>query len=145
MRIGAVAAAAQVNEQTLRYYERAGLLAKPSRTANGYRQYTTETVAVVRFIKRAQELGFSLDDAKALLSLRQSPGRNRLKVRALAQTKLRDVEQRVADLTAIRSALLQLVTSCCENDEPRCPILEALDTASLPTVAKPQTKKGSTL
>lgn len=134
MRIGAVATATQVNEHTLRYYEKEGLIQPPARSANGYREYPDDTVAVVRFIKRAQELGFSLDDAKALLSLRTAPGQNRLKVRELAITKVRDVEQRLADLSAIRSALLQLVNTCCQNEEPRCPILEALDTAALPIV-----------
>jgi DNA-binding transcriptional MerR regulator len=144
MRIGTVAAQAQVNEQTLRFYERAGLLPKPARAKNGYRDYPPDTVALVRFIKRAQELGFSLADAGALSELRRAPGRNRLKVRALAQHKLRDVEQKITDLTAIRAALQQLVSSCCANDAPRCPILEAIDGADMPASSvnlEPQ-KKG---
>jgi MerR family transcriptional regulator, copper efflux regulator len=126
MRIGVVAAQANVNEQTLRFYERAGLLRRPARAKNGYRDYPPDTVALVRFIKRAQELGFSLADAGALGELRRAPGRNRLKVRELAQAKLRDVEQKIADLTAIQNALQQLVSSCCSDDGPGCPILEAL-------------------
>jgi DNA-binding transcriptional MerR regulator len=126
MRIGVVASQANVNEQTLRYYERAGLLRTPVRAKNGYRDYPPDTVALVRFIKRAQELGFSLADAGALSEFRRAPGRNRLKVRALAQAKLQDVEQKIADLTAIRNALQQLVGSCCSEDGPGCPILEAL-------------------
>jgi Cu(I)-responsive transcriptional regulator len=127
MRIGDVAAQANVNGQTLRYYERSGLLPAPDRTTNGYRDYPTETVALVRFIKRAQELGFSLDDARILSDLRHAPDRNRLKVRAMADAKLHDVERKIADLKAIRRALHQLVRSCCDNDAPRCPILEALN------------------
>jgi DNA-binding transcriptional MerR regulator len=126
MRIGAVAAAANVTEQTLRYYERAGLLQSPTRSPNGYRDYPAETVALVRFIKRAQELGFSLDEARSLASLRSAPGRNRLKARQLAADKLADIERRIADLRAIGEALRRLVTSCCESDAPACPILTAL-------------------
>jgi MerR family mercuric resistance operon transcriptional regulator len=127
MRIGAVAAAANVNGQTLRYYEREGLLAAPVRAANGYREYTPDTVAVVRFIKRAQELGFSLEDARQLLALRGAPARNRLRARALVQSKLVDIERRLADLNALRGALNQLVANCCQTSNDRCPILEALD------------------
>ena len=127
MRTGELARQAGVNEQTLRYYEREGLLADPPRTPNRYRDYPPESIALVRFIKRTQELGFSLDEARALSNLRVSPGRNRLTVRALAEAKLRDVEQRIADMTAIRGALRHLVQACCRNEDPRCPILEALD------------------
>jgi MerR family transcriptional regulator, mercuric resistance operon regulatory protein len=138
MRIGAVAAAANVNEQTLRYYERAGLLQRPTRSPNGYRNYPEETVALVRFIKRAQEIGFSLDEARSLASLRIAPGRNRLEVRQLAADKLADIERKISDLTAIGDVLRQLVTSCCATDAPVCPILDALSTDSLPAVTPSQ-------
>jgi DNA-binding transcriptional MerR regulator len=142
MRTGAIAAQAKVNEQTLRYYERAGLLPTPTRAQNGYRDYPPDTVALVRFIKRAQELGFSLSDAGALSELRRAPGRNRLKVRALAQAKLHDVEQKIADLTAIRNALHQLVNSCCSDDGPGCPILEALGADTPPVSVNRTSPKG---
>jgi DNA-binding transcriptional MerR regulator len=142
MRIGAVAAAAGVNEQTLRYYERSGLLLAPGRAENGYRDYPADTVALVRFIKRAQELGFSLEDARVLTELRSAPARNRLKVRALAEAKLHDVERKIADLSAILRALQQLVQACSENDAPRCPILEALN-GSAPPRPQPPTQKRS--
>ena len=131
MRIGAVAAAANVNEQTLRYYERSGLLQRPMRSPNGYRDYPEETVALVRFIKRAQELGFSLEEARDLASLRDAPGRNRLRARKLAADKLTDIERKIADLSAVGHALRELVTSCCETDAPACPILAALNGPSL--------------
>ena len=141
MRIGAAAAAANVNEQTLRFYERAGLLQRPTRSPNGYRDYPEETVALVRFIKRAQELGFSLEEARSLSSLRSAPGRNRLQVRKLAEHKLADIDQKIADLTAIRAALRELVTSCCETDPPACPISDAL--AMPPDAARePPSSKG---
>lgn len=141
MRIGAVAAQANVNEQTLRYYERSGLLQAPGRTPNGYRDYPADTVALVRFVKRAQELGFSLGDARALIELRSTPGRNRLKARAIAEAKLDDVQRKIADLRAIRRVLQQLVQSCCESDAPRCPILEALN-GSAPRRPRRRPQKG---
>ena len=143
MRIGDVAAQANVNEQTLRYYERSGLLQPPGRTPNGYRDYPAHTVALVRFIKRAQELGFSLEDARALTELRSAPARNRLMVRAMADTKLHEVERKIADLSALRRALQQLVQSCCENDAPRCPILEALNGSAPQPSRQLRKQKGS--
>jgi DNA-binding transcriptional MerR regulator len=139
MRIGAAAAAASVNEQTLRYYERAGLLQKPARLRNGYRDYSQETVALIRFIKRAQELGFSLQEAKALSDLRTAPDANRLRARTLAAEKLADIDRKIADLTAIRAVLRDLVASCCESDAPACPILDALNTP-VPRPTKPSPK-----
>lgn len=126
MRIGEVAEQAGVNVQTLRFYEREGLLAGPARRRNGYREYPQDTVALVRFIKRAQDLGFSLDEAKALSDLRQPQARNRPRVRELAEVKLADVRQRIAQLRAIERALARLVKTCCQGDEPRCAILDAL-------------------
>jgi DNA-binding transcriptional MerR regulator len=132
MRIGAVAAQANVNGQTLRFYERAGLLKPPSRAANGYRDYPAETVALVRFIKRAQELGFSLEDARALSALRATPASNCTQARALAEAKLEEVDRKIADLSALSRALRDLVTNCQDNDV-RCAVLEALDgSAPLP-------------
>jgi DNA-binding transcriptional MerR regulator len=127
MQIGEVAAQAGVSEHTIRYYERQGLLPAPNRRPNGYRDYPPDTVALLRFIKRAQDVGFSLSEARALCDLRAFPGSNRLKVRALAEVKINDVDRRIADLMSIRHSLHDLVWSCCQNEDPRCPILEALD------------------
>jgi MerR family transcriptional regulator, copper efflux regulator len=127
MRIGEVAASAGVNRQTIRFYEREGLLPNPTRRDNGYREYPADTVALVRFIKRAQDLGFSLNEAKALSDLRPTAGRDRPRVRALAEAKLADVRQRIAQLQAIERALAGFVTDCCRADSSaQCPILDAL-------------------
>ena len=126
MRIGDVAARAGVNRQTLRFYEREGLLPEPTRRANGYRDYPADVVALVRFIKRAQDLGFSLDEAKTLSDFREATARDRPRVRALAEAKLADVRQRLAQLRALERALAALVTDCCRDNAPRCAILEAL-------------------
>jgi len=131
MRIGEVAASAGVNRQTIRFYEREGLLPNPTRRANGYREYPADTVALVRFIKRAQDLGFSLNEAKALSDLRPTAGRDRPRVRALAEAKLADVRQRIAQLQAIEWALAGFVTDCRRGDSPQCPILDALAGPSL--------------
>jgi MerR family transcriptional regulator, copper efflux regulator len=127
MQSGEVAAAAGVNIQTLRYYERRGLLPKPRRRDSGYREYDTETVQLVRFIKRAQELGFTLSEVAELVQLRKIDPRRTSKVRALAMAKLEDIEQKMQRLGAMRQALLALVEECaCEGKAPACPIIETL-------------------
>ena len=128
MKIGQVAANAGVNIDTVRYYERRGLLAEPARLASGYREYDEETVPLIRFIKRAQDLGFTLKEIAELISLRDANGRRRSEVRALAEAKRQDIDQKLRRLRAIRRALDELVESCaCTGGRPTCPILEALD------------------
>ena len=130
MRAGEVADQAGVNRQTLRFYEREGLVPAPTRAENGYRDYSPDTVALVRFIKHAQELGFSLDEARELSSLRRAPGQHRLKARALAERKRVDVRQRIRSLQAIDAALTELIDTCAHTQAPHCPILEVLDRPS---------------
>lgn len=127
MTIGRLAKLADVGVETIRFYEREGLIEEPPRRASGYRQYPTDTVARLRFIRRAKELGFTLKDIKDLLSLRDGGGRRRGEVRALAEAKVQDIDQKVARLQAMRSALYDLVESCACGRRPTCPILEALN------------------
>lgn len=128
LRIGAVARGAGVNIQTLRYYERRGLVRPPGRTPSGYREYASEAVRLVRFIKRAQDLGFTLNEIGDLIALRNAAGRKRDNVRALAVAKMRDIDRKLEQLTAMRGALSTLVETCaCRDGKPACPILEALD------------------
>lgn len=116
-----------VNLQTIRYYERMGLLPKPPRSGSGYRQFSSESVRRVRFIKRAQELGFSLKEIKELLALRIAPGSTRTDVRKRAEAKIADVEGKLQHLRAMRKTLLQLTEGCCGNGPAsECPILESL-------------------
>lgn len=132
--IGQVAHQAGVNIQTLRYYERRGLLASPERTDAGRRQYPAETVRLIRFIKRAQDLGFTLKEVEELIALRQTRGRDRARVRRLATEKLADVDEKIGRLRAIRKAVSTLVESCaCQGEALECPILEALDDEPAPT------------
>ena len=126
--IGAVAKEAEVNLQTIRYYEREGLLPSPPRRPSGYRMFPESTVRRVRFIKRAQEIGFSLSEIKDLLALRINEGRGSAEVRALAQEKIADIEQKIRTLQAMKKALGK-VTERCPGCGPvsECPILESLD------------------
>jgi Hg(II)-responsive transcriptional regulator len=127
MWIGEAAEQAGVNVQTLRYYERRGLLPKPPRRVSGYRDFPDDAVRVVRFIKRAQDLGFSLDEVEELLRLRRQSGRNRARIRAVAGRKIRQIEQKVVELERMKSALATLVEACHDGAELECPIIEALD------------------
>ncbi len=117
-----------VNLESIRYYERMGLLPKPPRSGAGYRQFSPESVRRVRFIKRAQELGFSLKEIKELLALRIAPGSTRADVRKRAEAKIADIEGKVEHLREMKKALVSLTEACCENGPAsECPILESLN------------------
>lgn len=126
--IGQVARNAEVGIETVRFYERQGLLEEPARKASGYRQYSEEVVARLRFIKRAKELGFALKEIKELLALRVDPDTTCVEVKRRAEGKIADVEQKIEDLQRIKKALVKL-TSVCRGRGPtsECPILDALD------------------
>ncbi|MDQ6651362.1 MAG: heavy metal-responsive transcriptional regulator [Acidobacteriota bacterium] len=109
------------------YYERVGLLPKPPRSGAGYRQFSPESVRRVRFIKRAQELGFSLKEIKELLALRIAPGSTRADVRKRAEAKIADIEGKVQHLRAMKKTLVRLSETCCGSGPASdCPILESL-------------------
>jgi Cu(I)-responsive transcriptional regulator len=127
MLITQTAREAGVNTQTLRYYERRGLLPKPQRRGSGYREYTDNAVRLVRFIKRAQELGFSLEEVAALVRLRGVHRGERHRVRAIAERKIADIERKIAQLQSMRAALQRLVDSCRGSGAAECPIIEALN------------------
>jgi Hg(II)-responsive transcriptional regulator len=127
MRIGEAADQAGVNVQTLRYYERRGLLPRPPRRPSGYREFPADAVRVVRFIKRAQELGFSLDEVEDLLKLRPGSRLNRKQVRLEAERRARQIDQKISELARMRAALQRLVHACHEGTTLECPIIEALD------------------
>lgn len=128
LRTGEVAKAAGVNVETLRYYERRGILEQPGRAQSGYRAYPEEAVRVVRFVKRAQELGFTLEEIEELLALRGDEGRTCGEVRTAAAAKIERIERKLSQLRAMKRALAVLVDSCVDGASVReCPILEALD------------------
>ena len=127
MKIGQAAGQAGVNIQTLRYYERRGLLPKPPRRASGYREFPDDAVRIVRFIKRAQELGFSLDEVEELLRLRRAPRRDRDRIRKVAERRIVQIDQKIEELNRMRTALRQLAHACHAGTTLECPIIEALD------------------
>lgn len=127
--IGEVAAQAKVHVETLRYYKRRGLVARPPRSTSNYRRYPADAVRRVRFIQRAQELGFSLNGIKELLSLRTAPEAGCHEVRAHAEAKIKDIDDKIGTLTAMKHALSTLVTECSgAGPLSGCPILESLET-----------------
>ena len=120
--IGTLAREADVKVETIRYYQRRGLLEEPSKPLNGYRRYAPETVKRVRFIKRAQQLGFTLAEVEGLLLL--DDGQSCRETRLLAEQKLAVIEQRIADLARMRRLLTGLITECKSGGRPRsCPII----------------------
>src|SRR6266852_2612960 len=110
--IGRLARLGGVNLETIRYYEREGLLQEPPRTPAGYRLFPRETARRLQFIKRAQELGFSLGEIRELLALRMKPGTKREHIRERAEAKLADIEQKIQTLEAMKKALRKMTNRC---------------------------------
>src|SRR5438445_6235065 len=126
--IGQVADAADVNIQTIRYYERRGLFPTPRRTPAGYRQYADDAVARLRFIKHAQELGFSLEEIQELLGLRVRHGAACDAVERKTRRKIEVVRQRIRDLKRMKRTLERLAAACAvRRPTAECPILDVLE------------------
>jgi len=126
--IGKLARRAGVGVETIRFYERKGLLPEPPRTRSGYRAYPEETVRRLRFIRRAKELGFTLREIRELLALRAGPEATCDAVRERARAKIADIEARIRTLEAMRAALERLAADCPASGPVRaCPILDALE------------------
>ena len=122
--ISKVAKELSINVETVRFYERRGLITQPSKPEVGYRHYSRDTVNRIRFIKRSQELGFTLDEIANLLSLNDKPCSQ---VQKLAEQKLSAVKEKMADLQRLEKALNGLLVQCDNNeDDNRCPIIESL-------------------
>lgn len=125
---GELAKQAGVNPETLRYYEREGLLPEPERTESGYRLYAQDDVNQVQFIKRAQELGFSLKEIKELLALRLDSNSSAAEVKKLTQEKIQDIDQKIQSLQAMKKILLELATECSgEGSLNHCPIIKSME------------------
>lgn len=130
MHIGEFAERAGLPRPTIRYYEQRGLLPEPARSAAGYRRYGEEDVLRVRFIRRAQELGFTLRQIRELLTLHGDPGAAAADVKALAERKLGEIERKIRDLQRMQAALQPLAEACDgEGSTHTCPILHALEGA----------------
>ncbi len=127
MKIGELARRAAVNIETVRYYERFGLLPAPSRRASGYREYGEIDVKRLSFVTRAKALGFTLGEIQTLLQLSSRQGEDMAGMRETAMEKLADVEARIVELERMRGALKQLIAACPGHGAlADCPILEAL-------------------
>lgn len=126
LRIGEVAKRTRLGVETIRYYEKVGAIAPPSRGANGYRAYTDDAVRRLLFIRRARELGFSLKDVHSLLELADSPQPNGRKVKAIASRHLDEIGKRLADLSRMADALRILTKQCPGRVDGPCPFLDTL-------------------
>lgn len=128
MFIGQLAEAAGVGVETVRFYEREGLVPEPPRTESGYRDYDSDAVRRVRFILRAKDLGFTLSETRELLELRVTDPWACGAVEAGARAKIADMERRIRELARMKRALQELVRSCAANERTgECPILDALE------------------
>ena len=127
MQIGQLAQHAGVPIDTVRYYERQGILPPPQRQASGYRHYHPDDVARLRFVRRAKALGFSLAEVRELLALSSRPAEDMAGLKAAASEKLADVAHKIAELERVRDGLEALIADCPGHGAlAQCPILEAL-------------------
>jgi MerR family mercuric resistance operon transcriptional regulator len=124
--IGALAQTSGVPIETIRYYERIGLLPAPHRSPAGYRAYTVDDVRRLSFVRRARELGFSLSEVRALLSLAAQPGATCAEVRDLAAVHVEEIRRKLRDLKAMQRVLDEMIGRCERGESPDCPIIHAL-------------------
>jgi DNA-binding transcriptional MerR regulator len=128
MRIGQLANEAGVNVQTVRLYERLGLLQKPIRRASGYRDYTEDAIASIRFIKQAKELGFTLSDIKSLLDMRRRGSHTVAEMRATARARLEVIDEKIKQLEQMRDAIRYGLANCkCPEQFPECVFVRLFD------------------
>lgn len=124
--IGELSRRTGCNIETIRYYERAGLLPKPARSGGGHRMYGTAHVMRLSFVRRARELGFTLDEVRALLRLVDERDRPCAEARDLAARHLEDVRAKIADLRHMEAALDETIARCADGRAPECPLIEML-------------------
>jgi MerR family mercuric resistance operon transcriptional regulator len=126
IQIGTLSARTGVHIETIRYYERVGVLPRPPRSPGGYRRYGSEDIRRLGFIRRLRGLGFSLDGIQALLDLAETPRSKCGDVRGMAAGHLKDVQAKIADLRRMERVLKEMVASCDRGATPECPIIETL-------------------
>jgi len=131
MKISDAAAASGCHLETIRYYERLGLVPAPTRTSNGYRVYSQAEVDRLRFINRGRELGFGLDEIRSLLSLGDNPAMSCNDVDAIARTHLTDIQRRIAELRLVAAELERVMAQCAGGQRGTCAILGALRNAEV--------------
>lgn len=128
--IGILSERSGVNIETIRYYEKVNLLRKPVRSAGGYRLYESSDVDRLFFVRRARDLGFSLDETRRLLDLADQKSRSCQKVHGIAAEHLADVRLKIADLRRMERVLAVMVATCAQGTMPTCPLLETLARAN---------------
>lgn len=133
--IGHLSAATGVKVETIRYYERSGLVAPPARAAGNYRSYGSADVARLRFIRRTRDLGFGLQEVRALLDLAAQGGRDCGEVDALATHHLAEVDRKIGDLTALRRQLSAAISTCAGGTIAECRILEVFSAETTSAVS----------
>jgi len=141
MNIGQAASASGVSAKMIRHYEELGLLPAAKRTESGYRQYDDNEVHTLRFIRHSRDLGFSLSEIAELVGLWQNRRRSSRRVKAMAQAHIKELEQKAAELLAMKSTLEHLVHCCHGDDRPECPILEGLAGDAIVSKTSPAAKR----
>jgi Cu(I)-responsive transcriptional regulator len=124
--ISAAAERSGVSAKMIRYYESMGLIEPADRRSNGYRDYGAHEVAMLQFVRRTRDLGFSLEEVAALLALWRDRSRSSRAVRKLAEKHLTDIDARIAEMRSVSRTLKKLVHACHGDDRPECPILDDL-------------------
>ncbi|MET3663249.1 Cu(I)-responsive transcriptional regulator [Aquamicrobium ahrensii] len=125
MNVGDAARRTGLPAKTIRYYEEIGLIA-PQRSANGYRDYTGDDVHRLAFLKRARNLGFSIDECRQLMALYRDRSRASADVRRIASSHVAAIEDKIGELESMRATLQKLIHACHGDDRPECPILEEM-------------------
>lgn len=125
MNIGTASTHSGLPAKTIRYYEDIGLI-RPDRASNGYRDYSMPDVHKLKFLQRSRSLGFSVEECRQLLALYEDKGRASASVKKLAETKVTEIDKKIADLKQLRHTLGHLVAHCHGDDRPDCPILDIL-------------------
>lgn len=135
MKIQSAASLSELPVKTVRYYDEIGLVT-PDRKQNGYRSYSNQDVEKLKFLGRSRRLGFSLDDCRQLLSLYEDKKRASAEVKSIANAKILEIQEKIAELESLQNTLSKLAESCKGNNRPDCPILEDLAGSAITNKAK---------
>lgn len=126
MNISQAARESGLSPKTIRYYEQIGLVAAPARAANGYRDYDRRSLAELRFVHRARDVGFSVDECRQLLEIQRNPRRRSAHVKSMVLEKCSQIEERIARLRGMHDTLRSLASECSGDEGPECAILDEL-------------------
>ena len=140
MNIGEAAKTSGLSAKMIRHYESVGLFQEATRTGAGYRQYSDKEVGTLRFIRQSRDLGFSIEQIRALLGLWQDRERPSRQVRALAQAHIEELDEKLREIQAMKATLENLVHCCHGDDRPDCPIIETLAAESVAPTPRGQGK-----